>query len=847
MAGLSELRAMKRELIQAGWVGAVAAAAALSFAARGHAQPSPLDPAEFQVNTYTPCTQDRPAITLGPDESFVVVWQSCGSLEADNDDWSVQARRYSPGGASSTPTEFQVNTYTTAGQAYASVASDAEGNFVVVWESYGSFGSDSDGYSIQARRFAADGTPLDPAEFQVNAYTTSWQQRPKVAMDPEGNFVVVWDSWGSTGDPFAYSIQARRYRAGGEPLDAAEFEVNTFTPNTQFFPTVASDVAGNFVVGWYSHQSLGGQYYTSIQARRYHSDGTPRDPSEFRVDTPDLGDAGAPAIALDPAGNFELAWERTVPITSRESIGARRFSADGTPVDPSEFEVSTYSTSGQDRPSVSAAANGDFVVAWASWGSSGGDDSRWSVQARRYRPQGPAVDAAEFQLNAYTTGSQVFPAIALRPDGDFVVAWQSYGSFGSDTGYTSIQARRFGRPTIEVTSTSGGTGGPGCTLRDAVTAANTGAAVAGCAAGNEGAVIELPPGVAIAFPEPDNGSNGLPVIERPITIRGHGATIARDPGLACPVAPEFRLFEVVAGGILTLEDVTVTNGCVSSGSGGGVLSSGGTVVLREASIEGNESGSDGGGVAIAGGNLLAVDTTVRGNLAAGSGGGISVSGDPGWLLLRRSTVSGNVAAAGGGLAHAGATRALVRASTFSGNVALAYGGGIELEGASPALTLDFSTVAGNASPLGAGAMAGTGVLALNGSLVGESSGGSDCASGAGSVVASGANLDTDGSCAALAGGGVTTVASLGLGPLADNGGWTRTYLPLAGSPALDAAPACANRSGAAVIADERDYPRPTDDDGNGTPACDLGAVERGPVFLDGFESGDARRWSFEGF
>jgi hypothetical protein len=27
------------------------------------------------------------------------------------------------------------------------------------------------------------------------------------------------------------------------------------------------------------------------------------------------------------------------------------------------------------------------------------------------------------------------------------------------------------------------------------------------------------------------------------------------------------------------------------------------------------------------------------------------------------------------------------------------------------------------------------------------------------------------------------------------------------------------------------------------PACELGAIERGPVFLDGFELGDLRRWS----
>jgi hypothetical protein len=328
-----------------------------------------------------------------------------------------------------------------------------------------------------------------------------------------------------------------------------------------------------------------------------------------------------------------------------------------------------------------------------------------------------------------------------------------------------------------------------------------------------------------------------------VTIRGRGARIERDPGLACPAGPELRLFEVADGGILTLEDVAVSNGCLSSGSGAGVFSDGGSLVLREASIEGNEAGAAGGGVALVGGNLLAFDSAVRGNLAAGDGGGISVTGSPGWLLLERTTLSENVAASGGGLAIGGTSSALVRNSTFSGNASASSGGGIELTDAAASLVLDFSTVTGNSAPTGAGAQVAAGSLFLHGSLLGENLLGADCAAGAGGVAASGLNLDTDGSCAALAGGGFLTVPSLGLGPLADNGGRTRTHLPLAGSPALDAAPACASRSGVPLVRDQRGYPRPTDDDGDGTPECELGAVERGPLFLDGFESGNASLWS----
>src|SRR6185369_4186007 len=50
---------------------------------------------------------------------------------------------------------------------------------------------------------------------------------------------------------------------------------------------------------------------------------------------------------------------------------------------------------------------------------------------------------SEFQINTYTTGNQQRAAVAAAPAGDFVVAWSSDGSAGSDTSYYSIQARRY--------------------------------------------------------------------------------------------------------------------------------------------------------------------------------------------------------------------------------------------------------------------------------------------------------------------------------------------------------------------------------------------------------------------
>jgi CSLREA domain-containing protein len=69
-----------------------------------------------------------------------------------------------------------------------------------------------------------------------------------------------------------------------------------------------------------------------------------------------------------------------------------------------------------------------------------------------------------------------------------------------------------------------------------------------------------------------------------------------------------------------------------------------------------------------------------------------------------------------------------------------------------------------------------------------------------------------------------------LGSLADNGGFTWTHLP--GAAAID-------RGGVTCPAeDQRGLPRPIDGDGDGTAACDVGAVEaqRDAIFASGFDA-----------
>jgi hypothetical protein len=251
--------------------------------------------AEFRVNSQTTGWQNDPAAAMDAAGNFVVAWSSYPGGVGE----FILARRYDAFGVPR-GSELQVNSSASQTQRdLTQMASDAAGNFVVAWSSEDQDGSWS---GIFARRLDASGTPRG-AEFQVNTYTTSEQTYPAISFDADGSFVVAWQSNGQDGS--GYGVFAQRYDASGAPL-GSEFQVNTYTTNNQYAPSIASDAAGNFVVSWFSDGQDGSSY--GVFAQRYDASGALRG-SEFQVNTTTLGIQGLPSIASDPAGNFVVTWD----------------------------------------------------------------------------------------------------------------------------------------------------------------------------------------------------------------------------------------------------------------------------------------------------------------------------------------------------------------------------------------------------------------------------------------------------------------------------------------------------------------------------------------------------------
>jgi CSLREA domain-containing protein len=362
-----------------------------------------------------------------------------------------------------------------------------------------------------------------------------------------------------------------------------------------------------------------------------------------------------------------------------------------------------------------------------------------------------------------------------------------------------------------------------CTLRDAIKAANTHAGADTITFSVSG-IITL--------------SATLPAIDDEVTIdgTGHGITVSGNSAV--------RVMIVNAGKWLNLRSITIANGF--SPNNGGAIYNSGTLAVIGSTFTGNAASASYGGSIYndTGGMLTVTSSTFDGNNAIW-GGGITNNGMA-TMTVTSSAFSGNSAFYGGGIWNNGMATMTVTNSILSANSAH-VSGGIDNAGTlsmtnstltdnvssfsessgggmcnSRTLTVINSTFAENSAASGGGGIYNSGTLTLTNSIIANSTSGGDCVN-IGAVTGS-HNLikDADQACGLTNGDhGNLIGVDPRLGPLAlnGNGGSTLTYLPLAGSPAINNGDNTPDQVGGCPTVDQRGVARPQGG------ACDIGAVE----------------------
>jgi hypothetical protein len=355
---------------------------------------------EFRINTYTPgpeqtFPQTPRAVSMNATTGdYVVVWSS--QNEVSGTGWNVYGQRYDAAG-SPQGGEFLVDSPASkVNQQYANVAMAANGNFIVTWSANGNgttaidarvfnaagvaqtsvlvlastnqpqfstVATDANGnfvvswlanvsgqWEIFGQRYSSRGQ-TQGSTFTVTTSAGGGQAAPSAAMNAAGNFLITWAA--------NSNVYVQEYSAGGTPAGSL-IQITAGTTNGQADPTADIDPAGNFVVTWAGQQAgsadVFGQCFTAA--------GVAQGPV-FQVNTDTQDNQQYPTVALSANDNFVVSWSSQNQDGNGWGVFARAFAFGGTALGGA-LQVNTFTHDDQEFSSIAADTSGRFTVVWSS-------------------------------------------------------------------------------------------------------------------------------------------------------------------------------------------------------------------------------------------------------------------------------------------------------------------------------------------------------------------------------------------------------------------------------------------------------------------------------------------------
>lgn len=175
------------------------------------------------------------------------------------------------------------------------VATLANGNFVVAWDSYVNapfgFASSDIFFQIYDSAGHALGGPV-----QANLDGGSGHYDAAVTALSDGSFVVAWQA--QTGDYDGSGIFGRRFGADGSAVDLQEFGINQMRAGDQTSPDLVALAKGGFAAAWVDSQAGG----VSVEARVFTNTDAGATPVQGGTQESNAGSAPAPTYVAGTAG-----------------------------------------------------------------------------------------------------------------------------------------------------------------------------------------------------------------------------------------------------------------------------------------------------------------------------------------------------------------------------------------------------------------------------------------------------------------------------------------------------------------------------------------------------------------
>ena len=394
-----------------------------------------------QVNISDPSVDNQgfPAVQVLADGSYLVAW----SRRSDGSGSGIGGQHYAADG---TPIggNFNIPTVTTGNQLRPSIAALPGGGFVISWET----AEDGATYNIVQQRYDAAFNKVG-GPTPVNGTTAGNQNFSALTVLADGGWVADW--WSEGQDGSGWGVYQQRFAANGSRIGGEE-RVNGTTAGDQYWSHSAALADGGWVVVWASNGQDGSSW--GVYQQRFAANGA-RVGGEERVNLTTLNQQLCNSVTALADGGWVVAWESTGQDGSGEGVYARIYNADGT-TRAGEVRLSSIIANDQFLPTVTGLADGGFVAVW-------GSGTNYSVGSTSFGGQlrGQRFDANGVKIgDEFRIDDQVGPiwqqAVTARPDGGFVVAWQTAanGNLDSVKAYT----RSFDAVEVPLHGFSGGSG-----------------------------------------------------------------------------------------------------------------------------------------------------------------------------------------------------------------------------------------------------------------------------------------------------------------------------------------------------------------------------------------------------
>ena len=365
---------------------------------------------EYAIAGSLPGDQTHPHLSINGSGGFIV-WED--NL-TDGSGLGISAR-WLDGTLSGRYSPFRVNSAAADDQERPQVAMLPDGGAVFAWQ-----GGKRSYQHIYARFLSASNTWVTPAsDVLVNTSTNSFQVNPAVAVLANSNVVMVWGSYNQYSANSMQDVYGQVFTAAGQKV-GGEFLVNQFTSYNQRTPAIAALSGGRFVVSWVSEQQRFSDS-VDIYARIFSANGSVGGPEVLVNASTNV--CANPNLVPIPNGGFIVAWsekDRNSVNSNSWDVVARAFYRTGAASGPAA-RLNQFRFGDQFAPRLSNIGQEVLAV----WTSLNQDGSAEGVVGRFFgsdlTPRGD-----EFVVNATTPGSQIHPVVAADGQNRFLVAWSGF-------------------------------------------------------------------------------------------------------------------------------------------------------------------------------------------------------------------------------------------------------------------------------------------------------------------------------------------------------------------------------------------------------------------------------------